>query len=389
MLRGNRNIYQRARVILEKKRYESFSRKVDNLTGHTDRAQCLRDTLEWLKNSQDNSKSRDGGFARHYNLLSGWSSSYPETTGYIIPTLLKCSDMLGITELSNRAERALDWLVSIQLPDGSFQGGTIEVQNVVPVAFNTGQIVLGLASSVKTFGEKYTNGLVRASDWLVENQDSNGSWTTFRSPFGGPGLKSYDTHIAWGLFEAARITANESYAGAAKKNIEWSLAHQNSNGWPRHCCLIDPTKPLTHTLGYYLRGIIEAYRYTGDPKYIESSMRMSRGIRDLVQDDGFLPGRIGSDWSQQSAWSCLTGSVQIAACFFLITKILGSDCNLLGPAKALNKYVVNTIKKNGPVGIRGGVSGSYPLSGAYNPYMFLNWSAKFAVDSFLMEEETY
>ena len=45
--------------------------------------------LDWLGQAQDNSTTRDGGVARHYSLVSGWSASYPETTGYIVPTLIE------------------------------------------------------------------------------------------------------------------------------------------------------------------------------------------------------------------------------------------------------------------------------------------------------------
>ena len=373
---------------LNHRKCESQLAKVSQMQGHTEQSQCIQDILNWLSYAQKNSKYIDGGFARHYHLVNGWSESYPETTGYIISTLLECSEKLELSELSGRAEKALDWLVSIQLPDGSFQGGTVDASIIVPVAFNTGQIVLGLASAAKAFGKKYIEALVKASDWLVVNQDSDGSWTSFRSPYGGPGLKAYDTHIAWGLFEAARITGNKSYADKAKKNIEWALTQQNSNGWPNNCCLLDPSKPLTHTLGYYLRGIIEGYRYTGNQEYLESAIQMSKGINNLVQKDGFLSGRIGSDWSQQASWSCLTGSAQIAACFFLLANII-DDTSLLITAKALNTYVLHTIKNSGPIGIRGGVSGSYPLYAEYNPYMYLNWAGKFTLDSFLMEKESY
>jgi hypothetical protein len=42
----------------------------------------------WLCAAQDNSASKDGGVARDFSLLKGWSTSYPETTGYIIPTMI-------------------------------------------------------------------------------------------------------------------------------------------------------------------------------------------------------------------------------------------------------------------------------------------------------------
>ena len=46
----------------------------------------IEEGMAWLARAQDCSTSADGGVARHYSLLDGWSTSYPETTGYIIPT---------------------------------------------------------------------------------------------------------------------------------------------------------------------------------------------------------------------------------------------------------------------------------------------------------------
>src|ERR1051326_5381081 len=48
---------------------------------------------EWLKRAQD--ATGNGGFSGRYHLRTGWSSSYPETTGYIVPTLLELSRYLG------------------------------------------------------------------------------------------------------------------------------------------------------------------------------------------------------------------------------------------------------------------------------------------------------
>src|SRR5579871_6154207 len=49
--------------------------------------------LEWLGRAQDESATADGGVARHYGLRDGWAPSYPETTGYIIPTLLEQAEL--------------------------------------------------------------------------------------------------------------------------------------------------------------------------------------------------------------------------------------------------------------------------------------------------------
>ena len=57
-----------------------------------DRAEALGAAIDWICKAQD--ASGDGGVARSYSLAyhrffkkRGWTASYPETTGYIIPTM--------------------------------------------------------------------------------------------------------------------------------------------------------------------------------------------------------------------------------------------------------------------------------------------------------------
>jgi hypothetical protein len=78
---------------------------------------AIDEGLSWLAFAQDRSASRDGGVARHFSLTQGWSSSYPETTGYIVDTLMACARQSGDQKLAIRARRMLDWLVSIQFAD--------------------------------------------------------------------------------------------------------------------------------------------------------------------------------------------------------------------------------------------------------------------------------
>lgn len=79
--------------------------------------------IRWLVRSQDCSIFRDGGSARDFSLVHGWASSYPETSGYIVPTLIDYADRTNDPALLDRARTMLDWLVAIQFPEGGFQGG--------------------------------------------------------------------------------------------------------------------------------------------------------------------------------------------------------------------------------------------------------------------------
>jgi len=348
---------------------------------------AVREAVGWLGRAHDSSKYHDGGVARHYSLIDGWSSSYPETTGYIVPTLLHYARLTGHEGARVRASRMLDWLVSIQFPDGGFQAGTIDSSPAVPTPFNTGQVLMGLAAGVREFrDERYHAAMCRAADWLVQAQDPDGCWRRFPSPLTAPGEKAYDTHVAWGLLEAARVAPGRRYEEAALANVRWALGHQRGNGWFGKCCLADPSRPLTHTLGYALRGVVEAYRFGRDPALLGAACRTADGLLAAINRDGFLAGRLDSSWGAAVPWSCLTGTVQIAACWLLLHRETG-NVRYRDAALAANRYVRRTVRLDGPAETRGGVKGSFPVDGAYGRYQYLNWACKFFIDANLLESD--
>jgi hypothetical protein len=345
----------------------------------------ISEAIAWLGRAQDNANPRDGGVARHFSLETGsWSASYPETTGYIVPTLIQYAKLRNDADVRDRAKRMLDWLVSIQYPSGAFQGGLVNASPRVPVTFNTGQILLGLASGVEAFGAIYREPMRRAADWLATTQDSDGCWRRYATPFAQPGEKAYETHVAWGLFEAARVERDDRYAEVARANIRWALTHQQDNGWFANCCLNDPAQPLTHTLGYALRGLVEAYRFSPDPALLAACRKTADGLLGALRDDGSLAGRLRPDWTPAVDWVCLTGNAQISICWLLLYRATGDDRYREGAYRA-NRYVRRTVDVDGPDGVRGGVKGSFPVSGSYGAYEYLNWAAKFLVDSLLLE----
>jgi hypothetical protein len=337
----------------------------------------------WLCRAHDRSASNDGGVARDFSLISGWATSYPETTGYIVPTFLELAPHLDRPELRHRARRMLDWLQSIQLQDGGFQGGRIDARPVVSVTFNTGQILLGLAAGVKHFGA-YEQSMHRAAIFLRDSLDDDGCWRRHPTPFAARGDKAYETHVAWALFEAERLAPGCGYADAAMRQVRWAMSRQQRNGWVADCCLNIPDNPLTHTLGYYLKGLVEAHRWGNDGAVLACATRTATGLLQAQRLDGALPGRLTSDWRPAANWSCLTGNVQIADCWFYLGQ-LQHDERMLEAARRANRFVRRTIRIDGPDDIKGGVKGSFPVSGDYGAYEFLNWAAKFTIESNLTE----
>jgi hypothetical protein len=341
--------------------------------------------LDWLCAAQDRSKTADGGVARDYSLVKSWASSYPETTGYIIPTFITHARDDDARQLRARARRMLNWLSDIQMPSGAFQGGKIDSTPIQPVTFNTGQILFGLACGERVFGG-YRAPLERAADWLVATQDSDGCWRKYPTPFAAPGEKAYETHVAWALLEADRVVPGRGYADTALKNIRWATTKQRSNGWLADCCLTDPSAPLTHTLGYALRGFVEGFRFSGDVSLATVAQRTADALLAKLGDDGFLAGRMQPDWSDAVPWACLTGTAQIAICWLMLHEDTG-NVRYLEAARRANAFVRRTVRLDAPEGIRGGVKGSFPVDGDYGPFEYPNWAAKFLIDSLTLEEK--
>ena len=367
-------------------------RKRDHEAGpgtHDPGADAVADAcVDWLCRAQDESASSDGGVARDYSLIKGWATSYPETTGYIIPTMIEMARRRQRPELADRAKRMLDWCVSIQYAQGGFQGGKIDAEPRVPVTFNTGQILLGLAAGTAAFGDDtYRSAMLRAAAWLRDTLDADGCWRRFPTPFAAPGEKAYETHVSWGLFEAERLAPGNGFGDAGLRQVRWALTRQQPNGWFASNCLSLPATPLTHTIGYVLRGVVEAYRLSGDPALLQAARRTADPLTAAIEGDGRLAGRLDPKWIPAVDWVCLTGTVQIAHCLLMLHGMTG-HAPYLDSARRANAYVRRTIRLDGPPEQRGGVKGSFPIDGDYGRWEYLNWAAKFCIDAQLLETDT-
>jgi hypothetical protein len=338
----------------------------------------------WLCRAQDQAQPQDGGVARHFSLNTGWCPSYPETTGYIVPTFIQLDSLYPNKGFGDRARRMLDWFVAIQMDGGGFQGGLV-TSSPVAVTFNTGQILLGLSAGAKTYqAPEYVDAMKKAANWLVETQDADGCWRKHGTPFAAPGEKTYETHVAWALLEADRVMPDCGFGEAGMKQIRWALTKLRPNGWLEDCCLGDREQPPTHTLGYALRGIIEGYRFSDDPDLLSAATSIGRGLLSGIDDDGSLPGGFDQDWNPAVDWVCLTGSVQNAANFLDLFKWTG-DSEWREAALALNQNVRRSIVTEGDPDVVGAIAGSFPIDGLYGPFEYLNWAAKFFIDAQLME----
>jgi hypothetical protein len=347
----------------------------------------IQAAAEWLARAQDATGS--GGVSAYYDVKKrAWAGAYPETTGYIIPTLFRYAELSGRGEYRERAIRMAEWESEIQLPEGGVRAGTLDAKQAVPTIFNTGQVLFGwLSAWQQTQSPRFHDSLVRAADWLVAAQDADGAWRRFASPFAAHVLNTYNTRVAFALAETGRALKDTRYLDAAVRNLEWALTQMHANGWLENNDLEDNERPLTHTIAYATRGIFEVGLIVGNSIFVEAATRIAHAVAQTQRRDGALPGRLDCEWQPASRWSCVTGNAQMAIIWQRLAKETGDQSWKPAAEKATRfNLSVQDLCAADP-GVRGGIPGSHPLNGGYMKNRYPNWAAKFFLDALLLQLE--
>src|SRR5881296_3713610 len=252
---------------------EGWREQLGGYPAHPEHEPHLVAGIAWLVRAQD--ATPDDGISRGFSLAwhayfggRGWQPSYPETTGYIIPTLYAAARRLGRAELAVRAERAARWEIEVQLPTGAVRGGVIG-QPESPAVFNTGQVLLGWLAAFEETGQGiFADAARRAACYLAATLDPDGQWRSDNSRFARADSTLYNTRTAWALAEAGVRLENHAFTDGAARSLRAAAELQAPNGWLPQCCLSDPERPLLHTLAYAVRGFLEGGRVLGDTRLL-------------------------------------------------------------------------------------------------------------------------
>lgn len=356
-------------------------------------ANHIRAAVQWLCRAQD--VSGDGGVARSYSLVynpffkrRGWTPSYPETTGYIIPTFFDYFRLTGDREIFARAVRMVEWESRVQMKSGAVMGGTVDAAPS-PAIFNTGQVIFGWTRAyVETGNAAFLNSAARAGDFLIREQDPDGAWRKKLSNFATSRIDTYvyNTRTAWALLYLHSVTNEPGFRDAAVRNMEFALTQQLENGWFRNNCLYSPAEPLLHTIAYSIRGILESGILLKDQRYINAAKKAADALMLNLRSDGSLSGRFNDRWEPRTDWSCLTGNAQTGIIWGRLYQTTG-ETKYLEPLKRVNGFLksVQLMGAKNP-DLYGGITGSYPVNGVYGKHEILNWAVKFFIDSLMMED---
>ncbi|HSZ64334.1 MAG TPA: prenyltransferase/squalene oxidase repeat-containing protein [Terriglobales bacterium] len=347
-------------------------------------ADALRSVINWILQAQH----PDGGIAAYYSLFTGYSDSYPEVTGYIVPTLYDFGRETDDVTARLAAERATNWLLSLQLPSGAFPGGLHHAGNALshdtrPSVFNTGQILQGLVRAyTETRSAKILEQAVAAGDWLAAIQQADGSWTG-ESAYQGV-AHTYYSMVSWSLAQLAAESKDSRHAAAADKNINWVLTHLQPSGWIDGINLCGHPAYL-HFIAYVIQGMLECGILRGREDAIRAAAKSAWVLLRKFETHKRLLGAYEPDFKNGQHFFCLTGNAQMSCVWLRLCEVTG-DLRYFNAALKMNEMLKQSLPNKGNRGVVGGVAGSYPIWGAYQPMRFISWGCKFLADALMLEQ---
>jgi hypothetical protein len=104
-----------------------------------------------------------------------------------------------------------------------------------------------------------------------------------------------------------------------------------------------------------------------------------------MRADGFIPGRQDAQFRPAVDWCCLTGSAQTSIVWSLLQRVQGHS-RYAEPIARVNRYLMARHDiDNADPRLRGGLPGSWPVTGGYGRLHVLNWATKFLVDALSLE----
>jgi hypothetical protein len=325
---------------------------------------------EWLLNAQ---KKWGGGYAHSFSLIRGWLPAYPETTGYIIPTMLQLGEVLGEQKFSDSAKQAGNWLLSIQNQDGSFSDLSGRKQ-----VFDTAQVAYGFLALIKEDNQQYSDSMAGALNWLINAQEPDGSWIRFaynNKPH------TYYSRVGAILVKAGDFLNNQRIRDAGRKNIDWVLCNQLENGFFEHMSFANE-QPYLHTIIYTLEGLLESYSILNDRRVLDKAILTANKLVEISKRDSILRSQYGRNWEIANDEKCITGLAQWTLVCFELNKLTKKEEYLMEAGKNL-QYLRPKQLLCADLNLNGALPGSVPIWGKYGRFTFLNWGVKYFIDALL------
>lgn len=338
--------------------------------------------LQWIRQSIAATGGR--GSAHSYSPVWGWARAYPETTGYLIPTLLRYAEINRDDSLRQLARGCADWLCTVQLPGGAFPGGL--AGETAPSVFNTSQILFGfdkidektLAEENKSISTVCQTALYTATRWLLDGLEADGAWrqAAYRPGF----VPSYYTRAVWGVLAANRRLQWPEVPGAMRRALRYYAGRFRPDGTVADWGFRPGHTGFTHTIAYTLEGFLESALLLDERDIIEKVIHAANGLLTAHRLAGKTAGRYGAGWKGDYSFRCVTGNAQLSVFFYRLWQLTGDEPFLGASYTMLREILGCQIFGKNPATF-GTLPGSAPFWGPYLRFRYPNWGVKFYLDA--------
>lgn len=346
---------------------------------------CIDKGIQWILFHQ--SLQPDNGVTGMVTFSAGKliiETSYPEVTGYIIPTLFDYASIFRSEPVFDSAVKAANFELPLQHHSGYFPGCLVG-KATGPSVFNSAQIVHGLVRAYKETGDsKFIESAIKACRWICDVQEEDGSWGKFN--FSGM-KRTYDTKVCEALLETDNVLRSNDFLNSVNGNLDFVLRNQKNNGWFSNCdnSYERNDAPLTHTIGYTTQGLLICYSLTHREDLLQAATKTLKALLHRFEaSKRMLSGRFLSSWKGAVTSSCVTGNAQIALCWMDIYRIT-SDSRYLNAALKMTELLKQIQYDCKYKEIDGALPCSYPIWGDYIPYSVNSWGVKYFIDSLIKE----
>jgi len=261
--------------------------------------------------------------------------SYPEVTGYFIPTLLAWNE-------TDRAVAYGEWLLSCQHAGGYWCGPDAGE----PYAFDTGQIIKGLlALAASTKDDRWLPAIRTACDWMCSLIQNDGRPEV-------PDVKGWNGEVPSGILLYAYQAVRE--AGIQLGNQHWVTDVDKLIAWfTRQPGLVKFTH-LSHFHAYIMESLCDLGLHDLAREGMKSVARLQRL-------GGAVPAR------PDVRWVCSTGLFQYSIVWHKLGEFKRAEKAFRAGARLQNHS--------------GGWYGSYGLFAGYFRQEEISWAIKYYLDA--------
>jgi len=198
------------------------------LEEESQKTRALRRGLFWVCDMQ----SSDGGWAAfdrdnnkqvlanvpYADFITPLDPTSPDVTAHAV-------ELLGaLNRNSPPLARAVNYLKKTQQPDGAWFG-----RWGVNYIYGTGLVLVSLTAADQSMDQDY---ILRATSWLIAHQNPDGGWGESCATYDNPALRGQGpgtaSQTAWALL--GLIAAGKGSSGAVQKGIDYLIKNQNSDG---------------------------------------------------------------------------------------------------------------------------------------------------------------